>query len=173
MEVSFVKNKQIKLIITSALFAALAAGLTLFPTIPIPGGGYVHLGDAMILIAASFLPLPYAMTAAAIGGGLADLISGYAVYIPFTIAAKALLTVAFTSKSEKILTKRNIAAPFLSVITTPLVYFCADSILYSVSGAIPGIVWNLCQAAASIIVYFIISAAFDKTALKSKLAGKM
>lgn len=167
------KNKQLEKIVIAALFAALIAGLTYFPKIPIPGGGYVHLGDAMIYLAASFLPLPYAMAAAAIGGGLADVISGFASYAPFTIVTKALLTIAFTHKNEKVLTKRNYIAPLFGLIITPGVYFFADALLAkSFAAAAPGIIWNLAQAAASLAVYYIIGLAFDKAKLKSKLIGK-
>lgn len=167
------KNKKILRLVFAAMFAALVAGLTLFPTIPIPGGGYVHLGDAMIYLAASFLPLPYAMVAAAIGGGLADIFSGYVAYLPFTVIVKALLTVAFSSKSEKILSKRNYLAPLAGVIITPSVYFCADAIMYGIAGALPGIIWNICQAAASLIIYYIIGTAADRMQLKSKLSSKL
>lgn len=167
------KNKKLMKVIVTAMFAALVTGLTFFPKIPIPGGGYVHLGDTMILLASTVLPMPYAMAAAAIGGGLADLLSGYAAYAPFTIVVKALLTVAFTYKNEKILSKRNFLAPLTGLIITPGVYFAADAILYGTGAAIPGIIWNLCQAAASIVVYFIIAAALDKLELKKKLFGKL
>ncbi len=167
------KNKRLLKIVTAAMFAALITGLTFFPKIPIPGGGYVHLGDAMIFVAASFLPLPYAMASAAIGGGLADILSGYASYAPFTIIVKALLTVAFTYKNEKILSKRNYLAPLAGLIITPCIYFGADAILYGVGGAVPGIIWNVCQAAASIIVYYILGVAFDKMQIKKKLSSKL
>lgn len=167
------KNKKMMRIVTAAMFAALVTGLTFFPKIPIPGGGYVHLGDAMIYLAASFLPLPYAMAAAAIGGGLADILSGFASYAPFTIIVKALLTVSFTYKNEKILTKRGYLAPLAGLIITPSIYFGADAILYGVAGAVPGIVWNICQAAASLVVYYAIGAAFDKMKLKNKLSSKL
>lgn len=167
------KNKKIVKIATAAMFAALVTGLTFFPKIPIPGGGYVHLGDAVIYLAASFLPLPYAMSAAAIGGLLADVFSGYAVYAPFTLVAKALLTVAFTSKETKILTRRNCLAPLCGLIITPVVYLIADTILYDFGGAVPGIIWNVAQAAASVIVFFVIGAAADKGKLKNKISSKI
>lgn len=158
----------------AAMFAALVTGLTFFPKIPIPGGGYVHLGDAMIYLAATFLPLPYAMAAAAIGGGLADILSGFSAYAPFTIVAKAVLTIAFSYKNDKILTKRNKLAPLCGIVTTPLIYFFADAFLASsFAAAAPGIIWNLAQAAASLIVFYIIAAAFDKMKLKSKLQSKI
>lgn len=168
------KNKKLIRIVTAAMFAALVTGLTFFPKIPIPGGGYVHLGDTMIYLAATFLPLPYAMAAAAIGGGLADILSGFSAYAPFTIIVKALLTIAFSSMNEKILTKRNAVAPLFGLVITPLIYFFADAILAaSFAAAVPGIIWNLAQAAASMLVFYIIGAAFDKMGLKSKLGGKI
>lgn len=163
------KNKNLIKIVVAAMFAALVTGLTFFPKIPIPGGGYVHLGDAMIYLAATFLPLPYAMAAAAIGGGLADILSGFATYAPFTVVVKVLLTVAFTYKNEKILAKRNFIAPLFGLIITPGIYFFADRILYSFESAIAGIIWNVAQAAASLVVFYIVGAAFDKAGLKNKL----
>lgn len=166
------KNKKLLKIVTAAMFAALITGLTFFPKIPVPGGGYVHTGDAMIYLAASFLPLPYAMAASAIGGLLADVFAGYASYAPFTFVVKALLTISFSSKDSKTLTKRNALAPLAGLIITPGLYFVADAILYGVAGAVPGIVWNVAQAVASIIVFYIIGAAADKAGLKSKLSQK-
>ncbi len=170
------KNKQLIKIVLTAMFAALIAGLTFFPKIPIPAGsgGYVHLGDTMIYLAASFLPLPYAMAAAGIGGGLADILSGYVSYAPFTVVAKVLLAIAFTCKKEKVLCKRNYIAPLFGIIITPLVYFFADGIIAgSLAAAVPGIIWNVCQAAASLIVYYIVGAAFDAGGLKKKLTGTL
>ncbi len=167
------KNRKLLKIVTAAMFAALITGLTFFPKIPIAGGGYFHLGDAMIYLAASFLPLPYAMAAAATGGMLADIFSGYASYIPFTIVVKALLTIAFSAKGTKILSKRNYLAPLAGLIITPALYLFADSILYGIGGAVQGIIWNIAQAAASIIVFFIVGAAADKVRLKNKLLSKI
>ena len=163
------KNKKIFSLCMAAMFAALIAALTYFPKIPIPGGGYVHLGDSMIYIAATFLPTPYALCAAAIGGGLADIISGFAIYAPFTVVAKALLTIAFTSHG-KMLTRRNALAAAIGLVITPAIYFVADAILAkSFGAAVPGIIWNVAQAAASIAVFVVIAAAFDKMQIKNKL----
>lgn len=152
------------------MFAALVAGLTFFPKIPIPGGGYVHLGDTMIYLAASFLPMPYAMASAGIGGMLADILSGYAVYAPFTAVAKVLLTIAFTCKKEKVLCKRNFIAPVFGLVITPFVYFFADAIIIRSFGtAAAGIIWNVCQAAAGLAAFYVIGAAFDAMKMKEKL----
>ncbi len=168
------KDKRLFKIVTAAMFAALITGLTFFPKIPVPlaSGGYVHLGDTLIYVAASILPLPFAMASAAIGGGLADILSGYTAYAPFTVIIKALLTVAFSAKNEKILCKRNYAAPVICIAVTVLGYFAADSFLLdSFAAAVPGMLWNLCQALASMIVYYIMAAALDKIGIKKKISS--
>lgn len=166
------KNKQSVRIATAAMFAALITGVTFFPKIPIAGGGYVHLGDAVIYLAASFLPLPYAMAASATGGMLADILSGYASYVPFTVVAKALLAVFFSSKGNRILTKRNCLAPVAGIVVTVAVYFIADVVFYGVAAAVPGMTWSVIQAVASLIVFFIIAATADKARLKIKILSK-
>ena len=63
-------------LVLSAMFAAIIA-LTITYLFHIPTGvtGYIHLGDAFIYLAGSFLPAPYACAAAALGGGLADIMA--------------------------------------------------------------------------------------------------
>ena len=53
-----------RLITLSAVFAAMTYALTAFLHIP-TAKGYIHIGDAVIFIAASLLPKPYAMASAA------------------------------------------------------------------------------------------------------------
>ena len=54
-------------LVTAALFAAAITVVTAYLLhIPIPTGGYIHLGDTLIYLAACLLPVPYAAAAAAI-----------------------------------------------------------------------------------------------------------
>ena len=65
-------NKQLIYVVMAALFAAIITVVTAY-VLRIPtGNGYIHLGDSFIFLAASLLPLPYAIAAAAVGAGLAD-----------------------------------------------------------------------------------------------------
>ena len=61
-----------KTIAMSAMFAALVTVTTAFIKIPTPVGGYVHPGDSMVYLAASVLPGPFGLIAAAVGGALGD-----------------------------------------------------------------------------------------------------
>ena len=91
-----VQTKHLYLIVTAALCAALIAVMTAFVKFNTGiNDGYLHFGDSMVYLAACILPLPYAMVAAAIGGALADILAGAAVWAPFTAVIKALNTVPF------------------------------------------------------------------------------
>ena len=71
-------RRSYKLLTASAMFAAMITLTTAYLFhIPVGvNGGYIHFGDAFIYLAAGLLPMPYACAAAAIGGGLADFVSG-------------------------------------------------------------------------------------------------
>ena len=68
---SFQNNKLKKLII-AAMFGAIICVVTMVVKIPLPLGGYVHLGDAFIILAGLYLGWVYGGTAAGIGSMLAD-----------------------------------------------------------------------------------------------------
>ena len=109
-------------LILAALFAAAIAVMTAYLLhIPIPTGGYIHLGDTLIYLAACLLPMPYAVMAAAVGGGLADLLTAPLWVVP-TVVIKALVALLFTEKGERILMPRNIGAVFGAAILSPTAY---------------------------------------------------
>ena len=83
-------DKRTMKLVMSALFAALNVVGTLIQ-IPIPTGfGYAHLGDAFVILSGVILGPLYGGIAAGIGSGIADVISGYAIYVPATIVIKFL-----------------------------------------------------------------------------------
>lgn len=74
------KESRLRHMVLTGLFAALICLTTAFILhIPV-GNGYIHLGDSFIYLAACVLPMPYGIIAAALGGSMADLLSGYAIY---------------------------------------------------------------------------------------------
>lgn len=166
------KSNKTKLVVLSALLAAIIALCTRFTAIPVFGGmGYVHIGDAFIFLAAAILPTPYAMLAAASGGALADLMSGFVAYILPTAVIKALMTLAFAGKKRgKLLSKRN----FISIIPAIVVlvggYYIAEAIMYqSFISPLIGMVWNLLQGVFSAVGFAVLAAALDKTRLRDRL----
>lgn len=168
------KKLTVKNLVLTAVFAALAFIFTYSIRIPVPAtNGYIHIGDSMIYLAASVLPLPYACIAGAIGGGLSDLLAGYMIYVPLTVIVKALIALPFTSKRQKFLCPRNIVALFICVIITAGGYFIGEALFMGYGwGALESVGANVIQAVGCGIVYAILAIIFDKTNIKSKLISR-
>ena len=84
------RNETIRMLVLSAMFAALCCVTTMlvrFPTV----AGYTNIGEGMCLLAGLVLGPWYGFFAAGIGSGLADLLAGYAHYVPGTFIIKGLV----------------------------------------------------------------------------------
>lgn len=90
-EMMFVRKDSVKRLVMTALMAALCCGATMVVQIPSPMNGYVNLGDCVVLLCGWLLPTGWAFAAAGVGSALADLISGYGVYVPATLLIKGLM----------------------------------------------------------------------------------
>ena len=88
--------KKTRTIILTALLAALNTVATMVIRIPTPlaGGGYIHLGDGLVLICGILLGPGLGAVAAGVGSMLADVFAGAAAYVPATLAIKALTAAA-------------------------------------------------------------------------------
>lgn len=166
-------------IVIAAMFAAMIAVMTAFVQIKTPTGGYVHLGDSMIYLTACFLPMPYAVAASAIGGGIADLLV-YPETIIYTIIIKAVNAVFFSAKENKLLTKRNALMTIPSGLVTVVGYSLSKLIRMLLAGdslqsAVVNALWkmpeNSIQAVASALIFILIAAAFDKADIKKRMLG--
>lgn len=164
-------------IVIAAMFAAMIAVMTAFVQIKTPTGGYVHLGDSMIYLAASFLPLPYAILTAAIGGGIADLLV-YPETIIYTIIIKAINAVFFSAKGDKLLTKRNALMTIPSGLVTVVGYSLSKLIRQLLAGdsfhsAVVNALWKIpengIQAIASALIFIVIALALDKADIKKRM----
>lgn len=68
-------DSKLKLMITAALFAALSCAATMSIRIPTPGtGGYIHPGDAIVILSGIVLGPVWGFLAGGIGSALADLL---------------------------------------------------------------------------------------------------
>ena len=77
----------------AALFAALACVATMSIKIPTPGtSGYIHPGDAIVILAGVVLGPAWGFLAGGIGSAMADLLGGYFVYVPITFVIKGLVS---------------------------------------------------------------------------------
>ncbi len=167
------RNTKTRNLALTGVFAALVTALTMIH-LPLPSeSGYVHLGDGVIYLAASILPAPYGIFAAAIGGALADVLSGFANWAPFTFVIKAVNTVPFilcfkySKNKNKIIFSLSVTAAVISGILTVALYFLASWVLYgSFASAVAEIPGSLVQAIGSGIVYYLMGLAIDSSKIK-------
>ncbi len=159
------RKEKNRLLVMAALFAALTAAATSVLVIPLPSGGYLNLGDTVILLGAWLLGPLYGAAAGGIGAAMADLIAGYAIYVPGTLLIKA--GVALTAGSlYRILRRRN-AALLISGAAGEAVmvvgYWLYDGLLLkSLAGAAVNIPGNLTQAAVGIAASTALALALKK-----------
>lgn len=164
-----ISSKTLKLV-TTGLFAAMITVMTAY-ICHIPygaNGGYIHFGDALIYLGAVFLPRPYALAAAALGGGLADLLTA-PMWAPATIFIKMLITLPFTSKEGKILSARNIAAPFIAAVISATGYYLAEGILFgSFAAPLASLAGSAVQSGGSAVIFLALAAALDRVHMKNR-----
>ncbi len=163
-------NKKLRYLVWSALFAAAIAVTTAYVLhIPLPTGGYVHLGDTLIYLCACLMPTPWAVAAGAVGAGLADLLTAPMWVLP-TVIIKALICLPFTGKHDKMLCRRNVAALLIAGLLSPTLYGVAGMVFAGSAAAfVPQFLGTLVQAAASSVVFIVLAFASDRIGLKRQL----
>lgn len=149
-------------LVRAALFAALTCIATYIIKIPTPGtGGYIHFGDAFVLLSGIVLGPVYGAAAAGIGSALSDLIGGYVFYAPITLLIKGLAAFAsgllYRTLAAKISSDR--ARSFIGNLTilviVPIGYFIYEFFIYGTAAA-ASIPANIIQAASGVIIAFIL-----------------
>lgn len=169
------RGTKLKYLTVTGLMAAMITVMTAY-ICHIPtgiNGGYLHFGDSIIYLAAALLPTPYALAAAAIGGGLADLLTA-PMWAPATVIIKMLIALPFTSKSARIITPRNVAASVIAYLISGLGYFLAEYLLF---GTMPALVasmsGSLIQSGGSAVFFVIFGLALDRTHAKSRFFNEL
>ncbi|NLK40317.1 MAG: TIGR04002 family protein [Clostridiales bacterium] len=143
---------------TSTIFIAT----TYLPRFSI-GIGYIHIGDAFIYIAASLLPPPLAVFAAATGASLADLISGHALWIPATAVIKGVTALCFTSRSKSIICRRNLFALICAALFCCGGYYLYESLIVrNFLAPLAYIIPNLLQSVASALLYLLLATIIER-----------
>ena len=138
------------------------------------GEGYIHFGDCFIYLSACVLPFPYCLVASAIGGALADILGGYAVWAIPTAIIKVLiaLPIMIISKKNQAPKMLNIKVALMTIVSGAISivgYFVAECVLYSVESATLSILGNTIQAVSSGILFIIVAGALDKMNFKSRI----
>ena len=134
--------KDTRKITFAALFAALTCAATMVIRIPtFSTGGYIHPGDALVILSGIFLGPVYGGLAAGIGSAMSDLLGGYFFYVPATFLIKG--AIAFlTGKALQFLKARRknvwmgiLAGGILDMALVVLGYGFYEAILYEIGRA--------------------------------------
>lgn len=157
-------------IVMAALLAALVCVMTMLIKIPSPLKGYLNLGDGVVLLCGWFLSPAYGFLAAGIGSALADLFSGYVVYVPATFVIKGLMAViayyGFQWLGKRIGSiPAKVIAGIIAEIIMVLGYYVFEGVLYGFLAAVPNIPANALQGIAGLILGIILSKVFQKANL--------
>lgn len=152
------KPTNTKKLTLTALFMALTCIATSIIKIPMVGtGGYIHFGDAFVILSGILLGPLYGALAGGIGSSLADLFGGYMVYVPITLIVKAIMGAGvgfiyhrLTTKIHSSLIKCILCGVF-ATITVALGYFVFEYFLYG-AAALASITGNLFQGIYGLII---------------------
>ena len=162
------KDKTIRKLVFAALFAALSCVATMVIRIPTPIGGYIHAGDAVVLLSAFLLGPWWGAAAAGLGSGLADLIAGYGLYDPGTFAIKFIVALLagflLGSKFVKSPLARAIIAGVIGEIIMVLGYLAYEALVLGYgAAAVGGVPMNCIQGAFGVIAGAALYVALSKT----------
>ena len=169
------KKTKIKIIVISAMLASLTCVATMIIKIPTPLQGYANLGDCIVLLSAFLLPVSYGFCAAAIGSALADVLSGYAMYVPATFVIKGLMVIVayfiykqFIKNSKKKLLCKIISG-FVAEVVMVAGYFVFEGFLYGFGAALVNIPANSVQGVVGLIMGVLLINIFEKNTIFKKL----
>jgi len=131
-------------------------------------GGYVHFGDSLIYLAAALLPKPYAMLAAAVGGGMADLLTA-PMWVVATVFIKMLLVLPFTNKNKKVMCLRNVIALVIAGVISVIGYTVAEYFLFGTwSVLLISLLPGMIQSVGSAVFFVMFGLALDKVHIKDR-----
>lgn len=155
------RNDNIKKLVMTALFAALACVATMSIRIPTPGtSGYVHPGDAIVILSGGILGPVYGLLAGGIGSAMADLIGGYFVYVPITFVIKGLVALFSALVYQRMTTAKSryaavVIGGVIDIILVAGGYFICEYFIYG-AGAAASIPANIIQGIGGLIISFIL-----------------
>ena len=166
------KNNKVFKICLTGLFAAIIAVFTAFVKIPTGiNSGYLHFGDSVVYLSGCILG-PFGLISSAIGGALADVLAGAAVWALPTAIIKALNCVPFIVAMKMYRNKKGesrnvnvytLVATVISAVITIGGYYIAEGLMYSFPSALASVPFSIVQAIGSAIIFALMGKALDGT----------
>lgn len=142
------ESTKTRTLVINALFIALTVVATMFINIRLPimgNGGLIHLGNVPLFIAAFVFGRKTGAIAGAFGMGLFDILSGWALWAPFTFVIVGAMGYVAGLLAERMPGKKIVVFSVAVVVATLIKvvgYYFAEVVLYGnwiqPFGSIPG-----------------------------------
>ncbi|WP_426348387.1 ECF transporter S component [Alloiococcus sp. CFN-8] len=175
-------NSKLRDLVQIPLMAAIIFVAAYMIHIPTVGGGMVHLGDSMIFIAAVVLGKKRGAYASAVGMALFDILSGFAIWAPFTFIIKgtmAYIAGDILSKSRNLGFKAQLPAFLAASIFMVPAYFLAQVLIGAlITGelgwkvaliyALKDVPANIFQVGAGIVIAMPLLKGLEKTTVLNR-----
>lgn len=142
------KSDKIIKLVTASLMAALTCVVTMMIPIKIPlNNGYIHPGDAFVLLSGIILGPIYGGLAAGIGSMFADLLSPYAQYAAATLVIKALAAMVAAYSYRHIRVRSVVLAGIFGGVVVTFGYFIIERFIFgnALTAAVVGVPFNILQ----------------------------
>lgn len=164
-------NKDLTRLVITALFAALTCVATMVIHITIPAtGGYVNIGDTLVLLCAWLIGGIYGGLAAGIGSALADVFLGGLEYAPGTLVIKFLMAVAaylIFAGMKKLNAHKAVGYILGGIVAEAIMilgYLFYEAIVLGLGyGAVAGIAGNLIQGGVCLILGYCLILVLEST----------
>ncbi|MCR4717687.1 MAG: ECF transporter S component [Lachnospiraceae bacterium] len=148
-------NPKTQKIIYGAMMSAIITVATMFihyPTLK----GYIHLGDAFVILAGVLIGPIYGGIAAGIGSMLADLLLGYAAFAPITFVVKMLAAMLAGWVFKYLKTNKDIiklvVGGLLACVDIVLLYFVFEIFYEGFYAALAEILPNIMQTGVGVLI---------------------
>ena len=91
------------------------------------------------------------------------------MWAPATILIKMLIVLPFTSHKRRMLSARNVAAPFIAALISATGYYLAEGLLFgSFLSPIASLTGSAIQSGGSAVIFLAAAAALDKIHIKNR-----
>ncbi|MBE3591659.1 MAG: ECF transporter S component [Thermoanaerobacter sp.] len=165
------EQNNVKKIVYGAFMMALVTIGTMVIQIPTPATkGYINVGDSFIFLSSALFGPAMGFVTGGIGSALADLLSGYAYWSPWTFIIKGIegLIVGLMYKKY---TKEylKVVSLIIGALWMVLGYYIAGGIMYGFKASLVDVPSNLVQGFASTIIGYILIRLISQLELFNKL----
>ena len=156
----------------AALLTALTCVATMVIRVPSPIGGYVNLGDCIVLLSGWLLGPWWGFAAAGGGSALADFLSGYPHYVPGTLVVKGLMAVmaALLAGSKRGITLRRGLSGLAAEAWMIAGYFGYSALLLGKGlAALSSVPGNVVQAVAGLAAGLLLEHLLERSGVRRVL----